>query len=86
MILKLKANVVQPEVYIVQDSSDFGGVSFNEPTSRLLTFKNNSKLSANVLVNLNSDIRLRDFKLLLPEKDKLEKGHLIKPLDKDKKR
>ena len=85
LLLKLKANVVQPEVYIVQDSFDFGGVSFNEPTSRLLTFKNNSKLSANVLVNLNSDIRLRDFKLLLPEKDKLEKGHLIKPLEKEKK-
>ena len=48
LLLKLKANVVQPEVYIVQDSFDFGGVSFNEPTSRLLTFKNNSKLSANV--------------------------------------
>ena len=69
----------------MQDQFDFGGVSFNEPTTRLLTFKNNSKLSANVLVNLNSDVRLRDFKLVLPEKDKLEKGHLIKPLETEKK-
>ena len=85
LLLHLKANVVQPEVFIVQESFDFGGVSFNEPTTRLLTFKNNSKLSANVIVNLNSDVRLRDFKLVLPEKDKLEKGHLIKPLEKEKK-
>ena len=85
LLLKLKANVVQPEVFIVQDQFDFGGVSFNEPTTRLLTFKNNSKLSANVIVNLNSDVRLRDFKLVLPEKDKLEKGHLIKPLETEKK-
>lgn len=85
LLLKLKANVVQPEVFIVQEAFDFGGVSFNEPTSRLLTFKNNSKLSANVIVNLNSDVRLRDFKLVLPEKSKLEKGHLIKPLESEKK-
>ena len=67
--LIIKANVVQPEVFIVQDKFDFGGVSFNEPTMRLLTFRNNSKLEASVVVNLNSDVRLRDFKLALPEKD-----------------
>ena len=85
LFLKLKANVVQPEVFIVQDMFDFGGVSFNEPTTKLLTFKNNSKLSASVIVNLNSDVRLRDFKLVLPEKSKLEKGHLVKPLESEKK-
>ena len=83
--LIIKANVVQPEVFIVQDKFDFGGVSFNEPTMRLLTFKNNSKLEASVVVNLNSDVRLRDFKLVLPEKDKLAKEHLIKALEKEKK-
>ena len=83
--LIIKANVVQPEVFIVQDKFDFGGVSFNEPTMRLLTFRNNSKLEASVVVNLNSDVRLRDFKLALPEKDKLAKEHLIKALEKEKK-
>ena len=83
--LIIKANVVQPEVFIVQDKFDFGGVSFNEPTMRLLTFRNNSKLEASVVVNLNSDVRLRDFKLVLPEKDKLAKEHLIKALEKEKK-
>ena len=52
---------------------------------RLLTFRNNSKLEASVVVNLNSDVRLRDFKLVLPEKDKLAKEHLIKALEKEKK-
>ena len=83
--LIIKANVVQPEVFIVQDKFDFGGVSFNEPTMRLLTFRNNSKLEASVVVNLNSDVRFRDFKLVLPEKDKLAKEHLIKALEKEKK-
>ena len=85
LTLITKANVVQPEVFIVQEKFDFGGVSFNEPTMRLLTFRNNSKLEASVVVNLNSDVRLRDFKLVLPEKDKLAKEHLIKALEKEKK-
>ena len=85
LTLIIKANVVQPEVFIVQEKFDFGGVSFNEPTMRLLTFRNNSKLEASVVVNLNSDVRLRDFKLVLPEKDKLAKEHLIKALEKEKK-
>ena len=72
-------------MFIVQDKFDFGGVSFNEPTMRLLTFRNNSKLEASVVVNLNSDVRFRDFKLVLPEKDKLAKEHLIKALEKEKK-
>jgi hypothetical protein len=35
---------------------------------RLLTFRNNSKLEANVVANLNIEVRLRDFKLVLPKK------------------
>ena len=85
LTLIIKVNVVQREVFIVQEKFDFGGVSFNEPTMRLLTFRNNSKLEASVVVNLNSDVRLRDFKLVLPEKDKLAKEHLIKALEKEKK-
>ena len=85
LLLKIKANIVQPEIIIVQDKFDFGGVSFNEPSTRPLTFKNNSKLSANVIVNLNSDVRFKEFKLVLPEKDKSDKGHLVKPLEKEKK-
>ena len=84
LVLKIAANIVQPEVIIEQNSFDFGGVSFNEQSTKLLTFNNKSHLSANVIVNLNSDLRFRDFKLILQEKEK-EKGIIIKPLEKEKK-
>jgi len=84
LTLKITANIVQPEVIIEQNSFDFGGVSFNEQSTKVLTFNNKSHLSANVIVNLNSDIRFRDFKLILQEKEK-EKGIIIKPLEKEKK-
>ena len=85
LLLHVKANIVQPEVVIVEDKFDFGGVSFNEPSTRTLSFKNKSKLSANVIVNLNSDIRLKDFKLILSEKDQKNFSNAIKPLEKEKK-
>ena len=85
LLLHIKANIVQPEVIIVEDKFDFGGVSYNEPATKVLSFKNNSRLSANVIVNLNSDIRFKDFKLVLSEKDKNIFGNNIKPLEKEKK-
>ena len=84
LVLKITANIVQPEVIIEQEKFDFGGVSFNEQSTKVLTFNNKSKLSANVIINLNSDIRFKDFKLILQEKEK-EKGIILKPLEKEKK-
>ena len=77
LLLKIKANIVQPEVIIEEDKFNFGGVCFNEPKVELLTFTNKSKLPANVFVDLNSDLRYRDFKLILNEKYK-SKNILIK--------
>ena len=85
LLLHVKANIVQPEVIIVEDKFDFGGVSYNEPSTKVLSFKNNSRLSANVIVNLNSDIRFKDFKLVLSEKDKNIFANNIKALEKEKK-
>ena len=85
LLLHIQANIVQPEVIIVEDKFDFGGVSFNEPSTRTLSFKNKSKLSACVIVNLNNDIRLKDFRLVLSEKDKKNFANTIKPLEKEKK-
>ena len=84
LLLKIKAHIVQPEVIIKQDIFDFGGVSFNEQSIRLLTLYNKSKLPTDVIINLNDDIRLKDFKLILKEKEK-EKGIIIKTLEKERK-
>jgi len=84
LLLKVKANIVQPEVIIEEEKFDFGGVCFNEPKIKILTFKNKSRLPANVFVDLNSDLRYRDFKLILNEKFK-DKNILIKPVEVDKK-
>ena len=83
LTLKIQANIMQPEVIIEQEIFDFGGVSFNEQSTRLLTFNNKSRLPANVIVNLKSDSRYKDFKLIFLEKDK-ERGITIKPLEKEK--
>ena len=83
LILKIHANITQPEVIIEQDMFDFGGASFNEQSKRLLTFYNKSLLPANVIINLNSDNRFRDFSLILQPNEK-EKGITIKPLEKEK--
>jgi hypothetical protein len=86
LTLHVKANIVQPEVIIVEDKLDLGGVSYNEPSTKTLSFKNNSRLSANVIVNLNKVIRFKDFKLVLNEKDTSNFPNNIKPLEKEKKR
>ena len=82
LILKLVANVVQPEVIIEEDNFDFGGVCFNEMKTKNLTLTNRSKLPASVYINLNSDLRYKDFKLLLNEKFKNEKNSIIKAVEK----
>ena len=83
LTLKIVANIMQPEVIIEQEIFDFGGVSFNEQSKKLLTFNNKSKLSANIIINLTSDTRYKDFKLVLQEKEK-DRGIIIKPLEKEK--
>ena len=77
LILKLVANVVQPEVIIEEEKFDFGGVCFNEMKTKNLTLTNRSKLPASVYINLNSDLRYKDFRLLLNEKFKKDKHVLI---------
>ena len=84
LLLKVKANIVQPEVIIQEEKFDFGGVCYNEPKIKTLTFTNKSKLPANVFVDLNTDLRYRDFKLSLNEQFQ-SKNLLIKPVEKDKK-
>ena len=84
LLLKIKANIVQPEVIIEEEKFDFGGVCFNEPKVKNLTFTNKSKLPANVFVDLNTDLRYRDFKLILNQQYK-NKNILIKPVEKNKK-
>jgi hypothetical protein len=84
LILKIKANVIQPNVFIDQDEFNFGNVAFNEQVIKTMTFKNHSKLDAKVYINLDSNILLRDFKLELCSKYKGDKDYLIKPSDKDK--
>ena len=83
LTLKIVANIMQPEVIIEQEIFDFGGVSFNEQSKKLLTLNNMSHLPANVIINLTKDSRYKDFKLILQEKEK-EKGIIIKPLEKEK--
>ena len=83
LTLKIVANIMQPEVIIEQEIFDFGGVSFNEQSKKLLTLNNKSHLPANIIINLTSDSRYKDFKLILQEKEK-EKGIIIKPLEKEK--
>ena len=84
LTLKITANIMQPEVIIEQEIFDFGGVSFNDQSTKLLTLNNKSHLSASVIVKLSSDSRYKDFKLILQEKEK-EKGIIIKPIEKEKK-
>ena len=67
-IKKIKEEEDARRYIIEQEKFDFGGVSFNEQSTKVLTFNNKSKLSANVIINLNSDIRFKDFKLILQEK------------------
>ena len=83
LLLKVQANIVQPEVIIDEEKFDFGGVCFNEPKVKLLTFSNKSKLPANVFVDLNTDLRYRDFKLVLNEKYRT-KNVLIKAVENKK--
>ena len=82
LLLHLKANVVQPEVIIEEDQFDFGGVCFNEMKIKNLTLRNKSKLPASVYINLNSDMRYKDFKLILNEKFREEKNSIIKIVEK----
>ena len=82
IILKIVANIIQPEVFIEEEKFNFGGVCFNEMKIKNLTLTNKSKLPASVYINLNSDLRFKDFRLVLNEKFKNDKSDIIKPVEK----
>jgi hypothetical protein len=52
LYLRIKATIIQPEVFIVQENFDFGEVELNEQASRPLTFQNNTGIEAKVSVQL----------------------------------
>lgn len=83
LTLKIKACIIQPNVFIAQEAFDFGDVEFNEQIVKTMTFQNNSNLDAKVLVNMDNNILLRDFKLELCSKYKGEKAHLLKGPEKE---
>lgn len=64
LVLNIKANIIIPTVYIVQDSIDFGEVTFGGEAIRPITIKNDSKLVAKVIFNLNNHPDLKDFRVL----------------------
>ena len=80
--LRITANVVLPNVYIEETNFDFGEVAMTESVVRTITFKNDSKPSAKIVINLDAP-NLRDFKIEVPLKTKIEKGDLIKPVDEN---
>ena len=84
LILKIKANVVQPEVIIEEEKFDFGSVCYNEIKTKNLTLSNRSKLPASVYINLNSDTKYKDFRLVLNEKYRNNSANLIKPVETKK--
>ncbi len=64
LTLTIKANIIIPNVSIVQPEFNFGEVSNNEKSLRTLTFKNESKLSARIIVDLKSNPLMRDFHVI----------------------
>ena len=84
LILKITANIIQPEVIIEEEKFNFGGVCFNEMKIKNLTLTNKSKLPTSVYINLNSDLRFKDFRLILNEKFRQDKKDIIKPVKEKK--
>ena len=62
--LTIKANIIIPDVTIVQPEFNFGEVSYNEKSILKLTFRNQSKLSARIIVDLKSNPLMRDFHVI----------------------
>ncbi len=59
--LTLMAHIIVPSVSIVQNEFNFGSLSYNEKSMRKLTFKNQSMLSARIIVDLRHNEELQDF-------------------------
>lgn len=64
LVLNIKANIMIPNVYIVQESFDFGDVTIGGETVKTLTIKNESKIAAKVIINLNTHPDLKSFKVI----------------------
>lgn len=80
--LNIKANVIIPDVRIIQNKFDFGTASFGEEKLETLTFKNYSEIAGIIRVDLTTD-QFKCFKLRLHSKYKGSKNHLISNLLKD---
>lgn len=65
LILTLKANIMEPNVYIEEEKFDFGQITFGGECARKLTFVNTSPLTARVIINLNNNPNLKDFKVFI---------------------
>jgi len=64
-MLIIKANIIIPNVSIVQNEFNFGDVAFNEKSILKLTFRNQSKISARIIVDLKSNIKMREFHVIV---------------------
>ena len=78
LILSVKANIMEPNVYIEEEKFDFGQITFGGESTRKLTFHNTSPLTARVIVNLNNNPNLKDFKVIILRLNRFNFTHLIK--------
>jgi hypothetical protein len=56
---------MEPNVYIEEEKFDFGQITFGGECARKLTFVNTSPLTARVIINLNNNPNLKDFKVYI---------------------
>jgi len=64
-MLIIKANIIIPNVSIVQNEFNFGDVAYNEKSILKLTFRNQSKISARIIVDLKSNLKMREFHVIV---------------------
>ena len=65
LTLTIKANIIIPDVSILQPDFNFGKITSNEKSVRVLTFRNKSTLNARIIVDLNSNPQMKDFHVSL---------------------
>lgn len=81
LLLQVRANVVIPEVEILEQSFDFPKASYGETKVLKLTIKNNSELSAIVIIDLRSH-EYKNFRIDLSNTKNYDKEKIIKLLDR----
>lgn len=80
--ITIKANVIVPDVRILQTNFDFGTASYGEEKIQTMTFKNFSEIQGIIRVDLTIE-KYKCFKLRLHEQYKGSKNHLVVNLHKD---